>query len=242
MYSRLLVLAAALAALLALPSVALASQIGVTAPATSPQGQSVTVHMAGTADASNLAVMGVVRQQACPATRDEALALPGPRENELSVAQGSFSLDMNLITFDQASGQDLSGPVNVCVYLSRTSDDTTVAANATSLVLTNGSTGGGFGVQIPAAERMGSNGTIRISATCPSGCTLKAHAGSSRHVTKHLSAGSSPVTIKLPLSAEIEHRVKQARRKHRAVTVHVTATATPTSGAGKTVGRNVKVR
>src|SRR3954462_16024453 len=120
MHTRLLVLAAALAALLAVPSVALASQIGVTAPATSPQGQPVTVHMAGTADESGLAVMGVVRQQTCPATRNEALALPGPRENELSVAQGSFSLDMNLITFDQASGQNLSGPVNVCVYLYRT--------------------------------------------------------------------------------------------------------------------------
>src|SRR6476469_1639470 len=123
MYTRLLVLPAALGALLALPSVAFASQIGVTAPATSPKGQSVTVHMAGTADESGLAVMGVVRQQPCPATRDQSLALQGPRENELSVAQGSFSLDMNLITFDHASGQDLSGPVNVCVYLYRTSGD-----------------------------------------------------------------------------------------------------------------------
>ena len=243
MHVRLLVLAAALGALLTLPSVAFASQVGVTAPATSPVGQPMTVHLSGTADESDLAVMAVVRQQTCPATRNDALALQGPRENELSVAQGPFSLDMNIQTFDQTSGQDLSGPVNVCVYLSRTSDDTTVAANSTSVVLTKGSTGGGFGIQIPARERMAGNGTLRLTATCPAGCTVKAHAaGNSRAVTKHLSASNSPVTIRVPLSAAIQHRVKQARHKHKTVSVKLTATATPTSGSKKTASRNVKVR
>jgi hypothetical protein len=241
MYARTLLPIAAFAALLALPQVALASGVGVTAPATSPVGQSMTVHLAGTADEDGLAVMGVVRQQACPATHDEALALQGPRENEAGTPRGSFSLDMNLITSDQASGQDLSGPMNVCVYLFRTSDNTTVAANSTSVVLTNGAPSGGFGIQIPAHERMSGSGTLRLSATCPGGCTLKARAGNSHAVTKHLGASSSPVTIKVPLSTALQHRVKQARRKHKTVSVTVTASATPSSGSAKTASRTVKV-
>jgi hypothetical protein len=155
---------------------------------------------------------------------------------------GPFSLDMNLITVDQA-GQPLTGFVNVCAYLYRTTGDgATLATSSASVQLKpKGTTGGGFGVQIPARKRMASNGTIGISATCPAGCTVKAQAGKGPAVTKHLGASSSPVTIKLSLTRAVQHRVKQARRKHKTVTVHVTATATPSSGTKKTADRNVKV-
>jgi hypothetical protein len=237
-------LAAGLAALVALGIAAppaFASSVSVNAPASANEGEGMTVHLSGTADEQGLAWMGVVRKEACPATRDEALAQPGPRSNEQSVAMGAFSLDVNLITVDQA-GQPLTGFVNVCAYLYRTTGDgATVATASASVQLKPKGSTGGFGVQIPAHKRMASNGTIGISATCPAGCTVKAQAGKGPAVTKHLSASSSPVTIKLPLTRAVQHRVKQARRKHKTVTVHVTATAAPSSGTKKTAGRNVKV-
>jgi hypothetical protein len=239
---RLLLLVAAIAALLVLAAAALAaSQISVNAPATSTEGESMTVRIAGTAEESGLAVMGVVRKDACAETREEALNQQGPRSNEQSVATGPFALDMNLITVDN-TGQALTGFVNVCTYLYQTTGDgTTLATSSASVQLKPKGSSGGFGVQIPARGRMASNGTIRITATCPAGCTVTAHAGKGRAVTKHLGASSSRAIIKLPLTGAIQHRVKQARRKHKTITVHVTATATPKSGATKSASRNVKV-
>jgi hypothetical protein len=237
-------LAAGLAALVALgitaPS-AFASNISVNAPATANEGESMTVRLSGTADEASVAVMGVVRKDACPATRDAALAQPGPRSNEQSVAMGAYALVMNLITVDQA-GQPLTGFVNVCGYLYRTTGDgATLATSSASVQLKPKGPTGGLGVQIPAKGRMAGNGTIRISAICPAGCTVKAQAGKGQAVTKHLGASSSRATIKLPLTRAIQHRVKQARRKHKTVSVKVTATATPSTGSKKSASRNVKV-
>jgi hypothetical protein len=241
-------LAVGLAALVALgiaaPS-AFASGVSVNAPATANEGEGMTVHLSGTADEQGLAWAGVVRKEACPATRDEALAQQGPRSNEQSVAMGAFSLDVNLITVDQ-TGQPLTGFVNVCAYLYRTvGDGATVASASASVQLKpKGTTTGGFGMQIPASQHMSTGGSIHMTATCPNGCTVKVRIdglGADSVLTKHLGTSNSPVRIKLPLNRPTRGLVRKARKKHKTAKVKVSATATPPSGPKKTASRTVSV-
>ncbi|MEA2479939.1 MAG: hypothetical protein QOJ07_1861 [Thermoleophilaceae bacterium] len=227
---------------------AYASSLSVTAPDTAQEGGQFQVHVSGTADEPELAWTAFVQNEPCPATFAEAQRQP---DSTMAFPQGfqqgaPFSFDFTLSSIaGRPPGRVLTGTANVCSYLYHqfTSDQATVATAVNAIRLI-GATKSPF----TFAGRMTSGGDIRMAATCPSGCALKAVYTSSasrgsRTVTRKLRASDKPASVPLRLDAKTVSLVRKTRKKGRGgpVTVQVKVTATPPSGAPVRATRVVKV-
>jgi hypothetical protein len=243
---RIVALAIALTLMAASP--AFASSLTVTAPATAQQGGQFKVHVSGTADEPELAWTAFVQSAPCPATFTEAQSQP---DSTMAFPQGfqqgqAFSFDFTLSSIaGRPPGHELTGTANVCSYLYHqfTSDQATVATavNAVRLIGKSSSPFHFFG-------HMSGSGDIRMSATCPKGCALKATytssaARGSRTVSRKLRASSKPSSVPLRLDAKTVSLVRKIRKKGHGgpVKVEVKVTATPPSGTPLHTTRVVKV-
>lgn len=245
-------LGGAMALGLMVPIAIAASSMSMTAPPTATEGDFIDVHVSGSTDEPALRWKAFVQVAGCPSTVVAAEAQPGAvGQNDHAVQGGGitgpYAFDSGLTT--RPGGQNLSGTVNVCSYLFRDAvgDRSTLATSTSSVLLIRpGVPAPRFGIRVPSRTHMSRTGTIRVFATCPSGCDVKVtyrgpRSSGPKTVRKHLSARNAEVGIRLPLDRSTRGFVKRNRARHGGEQVSVKATATPPSGAATTVTRSVKV-